>query len=97
MWLISTVICPYPKQAFRTPDLQDVSMPKNEVTEDRLREVSQPSGEAAPLYLQLTYMYAPAWGTAAGAAAVRLCPVDEQQFRGAVFTSISITILRESP
>lgn len=37
-------------------------MPKNEVTEDRLREVSQPSGEAAPLYLQLTYMYAPAWG-----------------------------------
>lgn len=37
-------------------------MPKNEVTKDRLREMSQPSGEPAPLYLQLTYMYAPAWG-----------------------------------
>ena len=37
-------------------------MPKNEVTEDRVREVRQPSGAAGPLYLQLTHMYAPAWG-----------------------------------
>jgi glycosyltransferase involved in cell wall biosynthesis len=37
-------------------------MPKNEVTKDRLPEVMQPPGEFARLYLQLTYMYAPAWG-----------------------------------
>lgn len=37
-------------------------MPESEVTKDRLREVKQPSGDPAPLYLQLTYMYAPAWG-----------------------------------
>ncbi len=37
-------------------------MPKDEVKKDRLREVRRPSREPAPLYLQLTYMYAPAWG-----------------------------------
>jgi glycosyltransferase involved in cell wall biosynthesis len=37
-------------------------MPKNEVTKDRLRELRQPSVSSALLYLQLSYMYAPAWG-----------------------------------
>ena len=32
------------------------------MTKDRLPEVMQPRGELAPLYLQLTHMYAPAWG-----------------------------------
>lgn len=32
------------------------------MTKDALRKMRRPSGEAAPLYLQLTYMYAPAWG-----------------------------------
>src|SRR5580704_14304189 len=38
------------------------SMPRNKRTRDRLNGVREPSAELAPLYLQLTYMYAPAWG-----------------------------------
>jgi glycosyltransferase involved in cell wall biosynthesis len=37
-------------------------MPRNKRTRDRLNGVREPSAELAPLYLQLTYMYAPAWG-----------------------------------
>lgn len=37
-------------------------MSKSKVTEDRLRELTQPSGKSTLLYLQLSYMYAPAWG-----------------------------------
>jgi glycosyltransferase involved in cell wall biosynthesis len=37
-------------------------MSKNELKKDRLHEVKQTFGEPVPLYLQLTYMYVPAWG-----------------------------------
>ena len=37
-------------------------MSKNEMKMERHRGVKQPSREPAALYLQLTYMYAPAWG-----------------------------------
>ena len=37
-------------------------MAKNEMTSEQLRKVKQSFCEPAPLYLQLTYMYAPAWG-----------------------------------
>jgi glycosyltransferase involved in cell wall biosynthesis len=37
-------------------------MPKNEVTNDQLRGVSQPSERSPLLYIQLTNMYVPAWG-----------------------------------
>lgn len=37
-------------------------MPKSLVTEGERRALRQPSANGAPLYLQLTNMYAPAWG-----------------------------------
>jgi glycosyltransferase involved in cell wall biosynthesis len=37
-------------------------MPKNELKKDQLHEVEHAFGEPVPLYLQLTHMYAPAWG-----------------------------------
>ncbi len=46
----------------RTPDPEDLSLPKNELRDARHRVPAQPSGKPAPLYLQLTNMYVPAWG-----------------------------------
>ena len=37
-------------------------MPKSAVTEDERSAIREPSGNGAPLYLQLTNMYVPAWG-----------------------------------
>jgi glycosyltransferase involved in cell wall biosynthesis len=37
-------------------------MSKNELKKGRLPQVKQTFGESVPLYLQLTYMYVPAWG-----------------------------------
>jgi glycosyltransferase involved in cell wall biosynthesis len=37
-------------------------MSKSELKKDRFHRVKQPLGEPVPLYIQLTHMYAPAWG-----------------------------------